>query len=138
MQGDHLESQGASELEVNRFKEAVCALNFWKGVLFLNESDSNAGQHQGEMAGPSNPSADNNSFSEVPKNVELLQHVFQKLIDKDPPKGISPEWLSKARYGANFLKKWESIRKTELEDFLSDLENEKVLVDVLAGGDGEL
>jgi len=24
MQGDHLESQGASELEVNRFKEAVC------------------------------------------------------------------------------------------------------------------
>ena len=55
---------------------------FWKGVLFLNESDSNAGQHQGEMAGPSNPLADNNSFSEVPKNVELLQHVFQKLIDK--------------------------------------------------------
>ncbi len=126
---------------------------FWKGVSFLNKTDSDAGQHQRAMAGPSNPSADSEGFSEVPKNMALLQPVVQKLIDKviwsviwsaeanttqDPPKGVSVEWLSKARYNANFLKKWELIRKEKMEDLLSDLENEMVLVDVLAGGDGKL
>lgn len=55
---------------------------FWKGVSFLNKTDSDAGQHQRAMAGPSNPSADSEGFSEVPKNMALLQPVVQKLIDK--------------------------------------------------------
>ncbi|KAI9436456.1 hypothetical protein H4582DRAFT_2058751 [Lactarius indigo] len=129
MQGNESEIQKhVSELEENNFKEAMRS-EFWKGVSFLSETDSDAGRHQREMTGPSN-----GGFSEVPKNVVLLQPVIQKLIDKDPPKGVSAEWLSKARSNAGFLKKWKVIRKEKLEDLLSDLENEMVLVDVLAGG----
>lgn len=58
---------------------------FWNGVALLNESESDMRQNQGPMAGPSSAPADTKGFSEVPKNVTLLQPVIQKLMDKVAP-----------------------------------------------------
>ncbi|KAH9012495.1 hypothetical protein EDB85DRAFT_2158981 [Lactarius pseudohatsudake] len=138
MQGKSSEmKQGVSESEENSFKEAMQSA-FWNGVTLLNGMGSDVGQHQQGIAGPSSPSADAEGFSEVPKSVTLLQPVIGKLIDKDPPKGVSPRWLSIARDRLNLLKAKESEKIERLDDLLCELDDEIVLVDALIGEDRQL
>jgi hypothetical protein len=55
---------------------------FWRGVTLLNESQSDGGQHRGEMAAPSGSSSRAEGFSEIPNNVVALEPVIGRLIDK--------------------------------------------------------
>jgi hypothetical protein len=61
---------------------------FWRGVALLNESGSDAGQHLAPTAGPSSTLEDTECFTEVPKNVTLLQLRISKLTDKVAPSVI--------------------------------------------------
>ncbi|KAI9437292.1 hypothetical protein H4582DRAFT_2058286 [Lactarius indigo] len=138
MQGKSSEmKQGVYESEENSFKEAMRSA-FWNGVKLLNGMESDVGQHQQGMVGPSSPTADAEGFSEVPKSVTLLQPVIGKLIDKDPPKGVSPRWLSIARDRANLLKDKQSEKIELLEELLRDLDNEMVMADAFIGEDRQL
>ncbi|KAI9433194.1 hypothetical protein H4582DRAFT_2061233 [Lactarius indigo] len=138
MQGKSSEmKQGVYESEENSFKEAMRSA-FWNGVKLLNGMESDVGQHQQGMVGPSGPTADAEGFSEVPKSVTLLQPVIGKLIDKDPPKGVSPRWLSITRDRANLLKDKQSEKIELLEELLRDLDNEMVMADAFIGEDRQL
>ncbi|KAI9428912.1 hypothetical protein H4582DRAFT_2066213 [Lactarius indigo] len=131
MQGKSSEmKQGVYESEENSFKEAMRSA-FWNGVKLLNGMESDVGQHQQGMVGPSGPTADAKGFSEVPKSVTLLQPVIGKLIDKDPPKGVSPD-------RANLLKDKQSEKIELLEELLRDLDNEMVMADAFIGEDRQL
>jgi hypothetical protein len=57
-------------------------LAFWRGVAILKELDSDGSQHQESTATSSNLSRDTEGFSEVPKNMTLLEPVIGKLLDK--------------------------------------------------------
>ncbi|KAI9447433.1 hypothetical protein H4582DRAFT_2067994 [Lactarius indigo] len=120
MQGKSSEmKQGVYESEENSFKEAMRSA-FWNGVKLLNGMESDVGQHQQGMVGPSGPTADAEGFSEVPKSVTLLQPVIGKLIDKDPPKDKQSEKIEL------------------LEELLRDLDNEMVMADAFIGEDRQL
>ena len=56
---------------------------FWRGATLLKKSIAlDMGQHQGEPAASAGPSTDTESFSELPRNVTLLEGVISKLTDK--------------------------------------------------------
>jgi hypothetical protein len=61
---------------------------FWRGVALLNESQSDAGQHRGGMAAPSDSSSHAGGFSEIPNNVTALEPVIGRLMDKVGPSDI--------------------------------------------------
>ena len=55
---------------------------FWRGVSLLSDSKSDGGQHQSSTESSLGTSKNAEGFSEVPKNVSLLEPVIDKLIDK--------------------------------------------------------
>lgn len=119
---------------------------FIKGVNLLNESDFGVGKHPRPMEGPSSPTADTKGFSEIPKDVTLLQPVISKLVDKvawkfdliclantmqSLPKGVSQEWISTAKKYVNWVK-LEQLQRTEKWEYIVEyLEDEMASVDLL-------
>jgi hypothetical protein len=55
---------------------------FWRGVSLLGDSNSDGRQCRGSTEASLGTSKDTEGFSEVPKNVSLLEPVIDKLIDK--------------------------------------------------------